>query len=486
VRVDEYAACDATALAGLVRRREVSAEEAYAAAVEAIRVVNSELNAVADGPWERPLDYATDGPFSGVPFVLKDMVVHPQGVPMRFGTRLSGDGVVLTDDSYVVRRFREAGLATAALTTSPEFGSNVNTEALVYGPTRNPWDVTRTAGGSSGGTAALVAAGAVPVGHGNDGGGSIRIPAAFNALVGLKPSRGRISDGPDHQEVLFGFATEGVHTRTVRDCAALLDAVAGAMPGDKVVIKGPARPWSREVGADVGPLRIALHARSWSETEVDPEVAAAVDAVGRQLEDLGHHVEMATPRFDWHALLAAELTIFAAGIVQAVAAMSSVTGNQPGPETLEHTTLALYEHGRTLSVLDMANAMQIVNQLNRTVGESFASWDLLLTPTVATPPLPLGYHDASDSTLDAEGWIRRVFGECCFTPLFNLSGTPAISLPLGWTEEGLPIGAQLAAPMCDEATLIRVGSQLEEAIPWSGHRPAIHATRLSSERSTPR
>ncbi len=473
--VRDYAARDATALADLIRRREVSAVEVQAAALEAIGKVNPELNALAAGPWEKPLDYAADGPFGGVPFVVKDLVCHPAGVPMRFGSRLTGAGIPFPHETYLMARFRQAGFATLGLSTTPEFGFNANTEALIYGSTRNPWDTTRSAGGSSGGTGALVAAGAVPVGHANDGGGSIRIPAALNGLVGLKPSRGRVSLGPDFQEALSGLAIEFVLTRTMRDCAAVLDAVAGPMPGDKFVIKPPERPWAQEVGADPGRLRVAMHTASWAGTPVDPEVAAAVEAVAHELAELGHHVAPATPVFDWDAFIGAQIPIWCAFLLEGIETIGALTGRQPGPETLEHTVLACLEHGRSVTVLQHAAALATCNQVSRAVGEFFTHWDLLITPTVNVPPYPLGYLDANDPSLDAVGWTRKIFDICSFTPLYNVTGTPALSLPLGWTVSGLPIGVQLAAPMCEEATLIRIGSQLEQTLPWADRRPIIHA-----------
>jgi amidase len=475
MRIDEYAACDATALAELVRVGDVTADEVHALAAEAITNVNAVINAVADGPWARPLEYRLDGPFGGVPFVLKDLGAHASGVRNRMGSRLTGAGIARSGESFLIRRFREAGLAIAGLTTTPEYGNSANTEAVVYGSTRNPWDPTRTAGGSSGGTGALVAAGAVPVGHASDGGGSIRIPAAMNGLVGLKPSRGRISDGPDCQEAAWGLATEGVLTRTVRDWAALLDVVAGAMPGDKFMIRDPSRPWSAEVGADVGRLRIAVHTSSWSGARVDPEVVAAVDGVARHLEEQGHRVESATPVFDWDVLFATMFTLYAAICVEAVDAVAAASGMQPGPETLEHTTLATYRAGRSLTLAHLFEARRTANELARCVGNFFGDWDVLITPTVNVPAFPLGYLNADDPSLDAESWMRRRYGVCSFTQLFNISGTPAISLPLGWSSQGLPIGVQLAAAMCDESTLIRIASHLEEAMPWTARRPQIHA-----------
>lgn len=478
--VSEYTACDATELAKLLKNGDVQASEVHEAAVRAIAEVNPQLNAVADGPWEKPLEYNASGLFGGVPFVVKDLVCHTADVPMRAGSRLTGTGGVRFGyETHLMSRFRDAGFAAAALTTTPEMGFNANTEALVYGSTHNPWDLDRSPGGSSGGTAALVAARAVPAGHANDGGGSIRIPAAFSGLVGLKPSRGRTPLGPDYQEALSGLAIEFVLTRSVRDCAGILDAVAGAMPGDKFVIKDPSRPWASEVGADPGALRVAVHTGSWAGTGVDPQVAAAVDEVGRQLQAMGHHVESATPVFDWEAFIASQVSVWCGFLAESVVALSAASGIEPGPDTLEHTTLACYEQGRDTTVVQMAEAAAAMNSVCRTVGEFFTNWDLLLTPTANTAALPLGFLDANDASLDAEGWTRKLFDNCSFTPLFNVTGTPAISLPLGQTSDGLPIGVQVAGPMCSESTLIQVASQLEQAMPWSNRLPPVHAGKAS-------
>lgn len=476
MRIDEYAQHDATGLAALIRGGEVSRTEVYDAAIAAIGAMNPRLNAIAAGPWEQPPPYRLDGPFGGVPFVLKDLGAHPQGVAIRAGSRLSSPGITYSHESHLVGRFREAGFAAAALTTTPEFGLNTNTEAVLYGSTRNPWDVTRSAGGSSGGTAALVSAGAIPVGHAGDAGGSIRIPAGCCGLVGLKPSRGRTSDGPDRQEVLFGLAADFVIVRTVRDCASMLDAVAGGMPGDKFVVKGPARPWASEVGIEPAPLRVALHASSWSDVSVDPEVAEAVESVGRELELLGHHVEWAAPTFSWEEFVAATLVIWAHATAEAVDAIAAATGNQPSTETLEHTTLALYEYGCGLSALQLGTALQSVNTLSRSVGAFFTQHDVLVTPTMALLPTPLGHLNADDPSLTAEAWIRLVFGVCPFTALLNCSGTPAMSLPLGWSARRLPIGIQFASAMCEESLLIRLASQLEMHMPWHAFRPPAYGT----------
>jgi len=473
----EYADCDATALAALIRRREVTADEVYATALEAIRLVDAEINAVAAGPWEQPLEYAEDGPFAGVPFVVKDLVIHAAGVPSIMATRLSGDGIVADEDTFAMKQFRAAGFATAALTTAPEFGFGPTTVSLRHGATRNPWDVTRSAGGSTGGTGALVGARAVPVGHANDGGGSIRVPASWNGLVGLKPSRGRVSFGPDMQEDLFGFVVEFALTRTLRDAAAMLDAVAGSLPGDPFLVRRPDRPWIEEVGADPGPLRIALTTDSWSERPTDPEVVATVEAVGRTLEGLGHHVEVASPAFDWERFVTAVTKATVLDVGYGVQEVAAASGLEPGPDTVEHVTLDAYRRRTEVTAIDVMEIKATLNDMSRLVGSFLGGYDVLVTPTINVPAPPVEFMSLNDPKYDTDSWMRELFSYASFTPMFNATGTPALGLPLGMSAAGLPIGVQFAAPMCDEATLLRLGSQLEQALPWADRRPAVDAGR---------
>jgi amidase len=481
MNLHEYANHDAMDLVRLLNAGEVSAAEVQSLARAAIAEVNPQINAVIDGPWDEPLAYAEDGPFAGVPFVLKDLVAHAAGVPTRCGTRLAGDGIVFDYDTNLVSRFRQAGLAILGLTAVPELGFNPNTESVRTGSTRNPWDTSRSAGGSSGGTAALVASRALPVGHGNDGGGSIRIPAGYNGLVGLKPSRGRISDGPDVAEVLFGIATEFCLTRSMRDCAALLDAVAGAAPGDKFVIRDPERPFVEEVGSDPGRLRIALNTSSYSSSNpVEPEIAAAVQDVAKRLEGLGHDVEVAAPPLDFDELIDASMKVWSPYHAQAADAFSAMSGVPIGPDVLEHAMHNMIEHGRTVSAVEMNEGLLVYNKIARGVGSFFSDYDLLLTPTTSTTALPLGELNSNDPSLDAEGWTRKILtAACTFTFMFNVSGTPAVSLPLATSDSGMPIGVQLAAPMCGEATLLRVGAALEEAMPWAARTPKVHVSGLA-------
>lgn len=475
--VGEYAALDATGLADLIRRKEVSADEVHEAAVVAIGKVQPEINACVSGPWSEPLRYDATGPFAGVPLGLKDLICYAEGVPTRWGSRLSGDGLVFDHDTTLMQRFRRAGFATTVLTSTPEMGYGGNTEPLVNGSTRNPWDLSRSVGGSSGGSAALVAAGGVPVAHANDAGGSIRIPSSFNGTVGLKPGRGVVSLGPGHGEGVTGLASEFVITRSVRDAAGVLDQVGGWVPGERYRVQAPARPYVDELDAEPRGLRIAFHTHSWAGTPVDPEVSAAVEATAARLHELGHHVEEATPVFDWGQFMIAERVFWIQFSTDCVAAVSSLSGLEPSPDTLEASNWIAYQAGMRMTARDMSRALAIQNATSRIMGEFFTRYDLLVTPTTNTTALPLGFLNHNDPGIDADGWCDLFHARLSFTPPFNQTGLPAISLPLGHSCNDLPIGVQLAADMCQEPRLIGVAAQLERAMPWNDRRPPIHAGR---------
>ncbi|GAA2900004.1 amidase family protein [Pseudonocardia halophobica] len=473
MKPDEYADLDATALAALIRSGEVTAGEVQAAATEALDAVQPALNALVGKRFAAPLDHAEDGPFAGVPFAIKDLIVHAAGVPQRAGSRLLGDGVPMPADTHLMARFRRAGLATLGVTATPELGFNASTEPVATGPVHNPWDLTRSPGGSSGGSAALVAARALPVAHANDGGGSIRIPAAACGLVGLKPSRGRTSPGPDYADPLLGLGIEFAVTRTVRDCAGLLDAVHGHEPGDRYLLPEPVRPFAEEVRAGSRPLRIALHTAAFSgHGSVDPRCVAATEAVGRTLEELGHTVEPAAPAVDAAAFDDANLIAWTSFLADGVDSLAAALGVDPGPEHLEATTRACADHGRTLRASDLFAADRVFNATTRAVAAFHQRFDLILTPTMNVPNTPLGHLDADDDSLDARGWYDRIFATAGFTALSNVTGNPAISLPLGRTDEGWPIGVQLTGPYAGEGMLLAVAADLEKALPWDGHRPA--------------
>ncbi len=478
---------DATGAAALVRAGEASPLELVDAAIARIEALDPELNAVIHPRFEQAREAAAgplpDGPFRGVPFLLKDILCHSAGDPFHEGMRFLKElGWRARDDTYLAARFKAAGLVVVGRTNVPELGIQPTTEPEAYGPTHNPWDPARSPGGSSGGSAAAVAAGLVPAAHANDGGGSIRIPAAACGLVGLKPSRGRTSLGPDGYSV-GALLAEHVVCRTVRDAAGLLDATAGRMPGDPFVAPPPRRPFAAEVGTDPGHLRVGLLTVSPSMGgPVDPECVAAATGAAKLLESLGHHVEVAHPpgleRPEWSQNF---LTLWAAGVALGLETWSRRTGRRIGAGDVEPLTWALAETGDAIGAMALLSAHAWLSEGNRDVaswwrpdpGTATDGFDLLLTPTLAEPPVPLGTFSAEPGNPLAP--IFRAGAFCPFTPPFNVTGQPAISLPLHWTPDGLPVGVQLVGAYGAENALLRVAAQLEEAQPWSSRRPPISA-----------
>ena len=475
--LSEYARYDGLGLAELVARNEVSAEELVATAVQAIEKLNPQLNAVlqvlADQARAEIQAGLPHGPFSGVPFLIKELVLHAKGVRLDMGSRLA-QGYVAPEDSELMARFRRAGFVLTGTTQTPELGYNPTTETVLFGPVHNPWKAGHSAGGSSGGSAASVAAGIVPVAHANDGGGSIRIPASCNGLVGLKPSRDRVPTGPDFSDPLCGLACEFVVSRSVRDSATLLDIVAGADAGAPGLPVPPARPYREEAGAAPGTLRIAWTTTPASGEKVDPECEQAVHDTVRLLEDLGHTVHEGRPEYDWEEFLANVHVIWAAYNTMAVEDLAAQMGRSPSPDTLEAVTLAVWEDGKKYSAVDLLKSMDHGGRLSRIVGRFFEDVDVFVTPTIATPPAPHGEVNQNRAGMTAMEWTRQVFSYVPFTPLFNTTGQPAISLPLHWSADGLPVGVQFVGRFGDEAGLLRLAAQLEEAKPWADKRPPVH------------
>ncbi|MFE5327400.1 amidase [Embleya sp. NPDC056575] len=468
MRLDEYARYDAVGLRDLIRSGEVTAAEVEQAARAAIEVANAELNGLALPVFEPALDRSADphAPFAGVPFLIKDSGPVAAGVPFFLGSR-AVPGVVMPHDSELMTRFRGAGLVTLGLTTAPEMAISFATESVRYGITRNPWDPERGAGGSSGGAAALVAAGAVPIAHATDGAGSIRVPASACGLVGLKPTRGRTPCGPDLGESFFGISYNFALTRTVRDTAHLLDAVSGPAPGDKYGAPTPLRPYSAELGADVPPLRIGVTTRAWSGVAVDPEAAGAATAVAGLLGEIGHRVDEAGPSVDWESVLDGLVP----EVVSFVAAPLLGAPRPPDPARLEAVTRQILHDVHAVTALDLIAAFDAHNRVSRSVGTFFADHDLLITPTLGQLPAPHGTLDFDDPKHSVRGWLETIFAYGPFTALFNVTGQPAISLPLGHSADGLPIGVQLVAPFGREDTLLRVAALLEQALPWHDRVP---------------
>lgn len=478
MKLSEYASYDGLGLADLVMRGEVTPQELTALASEAIRLLNPQLNVMAVSMQELAEQESKSalpkGPFAGVPFLIKDMTLHAAGVPLNSGSRL-GEGIIYPYDSELMRRFRQAGLVTLGSTTAPEFGFSVTTEAVLYGPTRNPWNPERSPGGSSGGSAAAVAAGIVPIAHANDGGGSIRIPASCSGLVGLKPTRGRTPNGPDNGESLSGLGVQFAVTKTVRDAAALLDAVAGPDPGAYAWAERPSRPFSAEVAAEPGRLRIAWTGKTFSGTPVDAECLRVLLETVSLCEELGHELVEAQPELDYEPLFRATMNIWAANTYHGIERLAKVLNRIPSEHNLEATILNTYHCGAALSANDLLTALDISAQASRSVGRFFEQYDALLSPTIASLPFPLGVLNANNQEIDIKGWTEQMFTHAPFTSLFNTTGQPAISLPLGWSADGLPIGMQFAGRFADEATLLRLASQMESVRPWSHKRPVIHA-----------
>jgi len=478
ISLRDYASHDGLGLAELVARKEVTPDELAAAALEAVAKLNPRINAVLGTlPAESAAAIRAGlpaGPFAGVPFLIKEIVLHAKGVRCEMGSKLA-HGFVPDADTELMARFRRAGLVLVGTTQTPEFGYNPTTEPRAFGPVHNPWDLVRSSGGSSGGSGAAVAAGIVPVAHANDGGGSIRIPASCNGLVGLKPSRDRIPSGPDYGDLLCGLACEFVLTRSVRDAAAMLDAVAGPDVGAPSRPVPPARPYREEIAMPPDRLRIAWTATPASGARIDPECEKAVHETVRLLESLGHTLIEDHPRFDWNAFLDNAHVIWTAFAVASIDFAAAVSGRKPGPDNLEAVTIACYEDGKRYSAADLINAMAHGNLVSRQVGAFFEGVDALLTPTIARPPVPLGEVNQDRKDITAKEWTHQVFSYAPFTPLFNTTGQPAISLPLHWSAGGLPIGVQIAGRLGDEATLLRLAAQLEQARPWAARRPPTHA-----------
>ena len=468
---------DATAQAELVAKGEVSPRELVDAAIERIDRYDSKLNAITYRWFDEARQLADDpglpaGPFRGVPFLLKDLYANEAGRPLSNGNKaLKAANYISPFDTDLVARYKKAGLVTLGRSNSPELGSVPVTEPEAWGPTRNPWDTSRTPGGSSGGAAAAVAAGMVPFAHASDGGGSIRIPASCCGLVGLKPSQGRITMGPARDESNLGV--EHCVSRTVRDTARLLDATCGPGVGDAVIAPAPVRPYVDEVGADPGRLRIGLLDHSPRGFAVHQECVTGVHNVGKLLESLGHHVEPA-----WPSILSDNETgrsfgaLWSTNMGVALKRFGDLIGREFTEDDCELMNWVQKSFAASVSSVDFALAQSAAVSFRRAIQSWWnEGWDLLLSPTLAEPPLAIGdiHNDPSRPMaplVRAGEWVT-------FTSQFNMSGQPAISLPLHRTAHGLPVGIQFVAAYGREDVLIRLASQLEAAQPWAHLTPNL-------------
>lgn len=465
-----YEKLDALDIAGLVRRGEVSATEVLDTAIAAIEARNGPLNAVVTKLYgqarEAVAQGLADGPLHGVPFLFKELVVSVRGAATTSASLLYAHNMAAAD-SEIVARCRRAGMAVLGKTNSSEYGLQPVTEPHLYGPTRNPWNPAFSPGGSSGGAAAAVASGMVPVAHATDGGGSIRIPASCCGLFGLKPTRARITAGPEGGEGLSGLASQHAVTRSVRDSAALLDATAGPLPGDPYAPRPPAGSYLDAAGRDPGRLRIAFSTAAPNGATIHPDCVAAVLKAAKLCEELGHDVEEAAPRFDVDAVEQAFAYVFQANVMANVGRASG--GALPAQGQVEPLTMALARRGREISAPAYIAGLHALHRESRRIARFHEEFDIWLTPTLATPPPPVGHFDSDITDIDL--WRERLMGFIPFTYIANVTGQPAMSAPLAMSGDGLPVGCHFAARYGEEEVLFSLAGQIERAAPWSGRMP---------------
>lgn len=493
---DEYVQHDATSLAELVRKEEVTPAELLETAISRAEVVNPAINAIVQPLYEQGraiLDkLPADAPFRGVPFLLKDLEMDWEGTPMRSGSVAYRDHVS-TRDSEVVKRFKAAGLVFFGKTNTPEFGLTPYTEAKLYGPARNPWNLNHSTGGSSGGSAAAVAAGIVPAATATDGGGSIRIPASCCGLFGLKPSRGRVTLGPRFGEAWGGAVAGLVVSRSVRDSAGLLDAIAGPGVGEPYYLPEPERPFAEEASREPGRLRIAFSTQHpYPNQQIHPECVSAVRETAKLLESLGHTVEEIPLPYTSDVLSQTFLTMVFGETAATLRELSDYLKRPARRSDVELATWTQARIGESFTAGEYAYQKHKWNDLSRTMGQLHERYDVFLTSTMGRPPIRIGelqpttQEERLIKLVDTVNGLRflkgskvidqlaeKSFGYIPYTPIANLTGQPSMSVPLNWTAEGLPVGSMFTSKLGDEATLFRLATQLEQAQPWFNHRPGL-------------
>jgi len=482
---DDFTTFDAIALADLVRRKELAPIDLVDAAIARIESLNPRINAVVTRMYERARTIAggrlSAGPFTGVPFLLKDSLATYAGVPTSSASRLLR-GFPADHDSELVVRLKRAGLIVLGKTNCAEFGLLPTSEPSEFGATCNPWDPLRTPGGSSGGSAAAVAAGMVTMAHGADGGGSIRIPASCCGVFGLKPTRARNPAGPDHGDVRSGLVVEHALTNSVRDSAALLDATAGPDVGDPYCAPVPTHPFLHEVGVDPGRLRIAYSAHTFAPLHHD--CALALQDAAMLCQELGHDVIEARPRIDYLRTAQLFTTLWTAGCAATIDGIARESNKCIDDSDVEPVTWKLYEMGRRVSAAEYQLAISELQLISRSIARFFLEYDIWLTPVVTEPPPVLGSFEAPPEDLFAA--FRRAWEFAPITGLCNVTGQPAMSVPLHWNADGLPVGSHFAGRFGDEATLFRLAGQLEQSRPWKARRPALPAMSDQDDGKNPR
>jgi amidase len=470
----EYDRYDALGLGELIAGKQITPLELLRAVRQRAESVNPKLNAFCQLFFDKAETQIKQGlpagPLSGVPFALKDLGQYLSGTITSAGSRIWKDAVA-DFDSTLVARYKQAGLVIFGKTTSPEFGLTTTTESVLYGKTLNPWNLERTSGGSSGGSAAAVASRILPAAHASDGGGSIRIPASCCGLFGLKPTRGRVPMGPAQFEGWNGFSCHHVVTISVRDSAALLDATGGTELGTPFFSPKPSRPFLSETRVPPGKLRIALAAETPGGTPLDPECKMAAVEAAKLCESLSHRVEEQKLPFDYAVMREAFLNVINVSVARTLADAARALGRAVTEEDVEPVTWAMGEQGRRVDVLAYSRAIATAHQIGLALARFQQNYDVILSPTLAKPPVPLGLLSLSPKSMPFFTKEITEFGP--YTALYNVTGQPSMSVPLHWTPDGLPVGAMFSARFGDEVTLFRLAAQLEGAKPWAARKPVI-------------
>lgn len=474
---EEWESRDMTALAELQHKGEVSPRELAETAIARIEALNPQVNAVICKAYDAALDELAarqDRPaWLGIPYLVKDLHAPVRGLPLTNGSRLFAGMSAPAIDSALVARLRAAGFVFLGRTNSPELGLNASTEPFAYGPTRNPWNTGHIAGGSSGGSGAAVASGMLPAAHATDSGGSIRIPASCNGLVGLKPTRGLNPFGPHRGDANFGISHEHAVSRSVRDTAVLLDITAGPDVGAPYFSALPEGGFIAAIARPPRRLKIAYWPRTWWGDEIDPECASAVTDAARTLESLGHDVEETQPDFEAKAMIHNMMNTLMTTLGPMLNMVEQQIGRKIGPDDLEPQSLAVLERARATSLDTFLITLMRMQLEVRRMAAFFETFDILVTSTMAMPPPPLGYLPTDHGDVDA--FLEKLFGVAPFAAPFNASGQPAISLPLAWSKSGLPIGVQFVGRYGQDAELLQLAAQIEEAAPWFDKRPNLAA-----------
>lgn len=482
MNLQEYSGFDGLGLAELIRKKEVTKSEVAACAIKAIQTINPKLNAIVEYYEERAVVsnelLANHEPYDGVPMLLKDLGAYEANKNAEMGSRIAR-GLKFDHDSELVKRYKMAGFNILGRTTTPEFGNATVTESLACGITRNPWNLDLSPGGSSGGSAAAVAAGIVPIAHGTDLGGSIRTPSGFNGLVGLKPSRNLNPVGPGAGQFFLGLATEHVLTRTVRDSAAVLDATAGPAAGEFYYTPKNGASYLSAMFEKPASLRIAINVEPWISANVDAEVLEATTLAAKLCESMGHLVDPDRFDLDEEQLLSCIETIWASYTTYSINNLHVITGREISAKTLEQSSLKGYHDGMTYTAQHLIAAVEYSNTVARAVGNFFEEYDVMITPANAIQAPLAGRSKIQKHDFTWHNWVLEACKVAPFGQVFNISGAPAITLPLGWSSTGMPIGITFSTKTGNEAMLFKLAAQLELAQPWNNRKPENHVSYLS-------